>query len=610
MVGYNEFGLGNHVQPARHFPAFVASGCVGGGFRLDQEPSNSGFNRHIQHLQPKAYDLQRSVSPAALMSLTQQSLTMVTDSCTSVKLATGVWDHIQSQHNITDMTSCLGKEGSVDQVDIMQGDPTTSQQLTSTLASAGVAAMLKQHVEDGCTQLPTTFRPSCSKAHSAWSHDGTDFTTGHAQQADCRHTPRSCSPNRATSAAHMNPSCIQGRNKHHVSRLMRPHADSSRWRSMNKALHVPSGWSDEIAALLRRRGKATDRSGWFPYTPVEVLKIERDRQRQQQQELLSSYTPQPGALYPYRSHTVLKVPKVVARATHSSSMSHSSSSQDDTQHHQYEGCLDHPGDCHNDVISVDDVLKLIAEVKQHNKTRDAESAAAGSKHSSSACLHEGSAAAAMESHSDNFPHKQQAINPLCHGGHDDCSEHHHAAGDVHQRDHQQCGPCPQHLQALAQPPQAAKHSQQQQQQQQSHERQALLPQPSAQAAGQQQSPQLEQLKPSQQPRQQLLSEWWRQDPDISRLVIDMLQAETNDPSSSHHTSSTLKLYDTLLHAGQAACTGHQEIQTSAVPSAEQRHAAWVSELCHRPLAHKLQQLQLEAAAALVHSGCDDFMRSG
>lgn len=220
------------------------------------------------------------------------------------------------------------------------------------------------------------------------------------------------------------------------------------------------------------------------------------------------------------------------------------------------------GDCHNDVISVDDVLKLIAEVKQHNKTRDAESAAAGSKHSSSACLHEGSAAAAMESHSDNFPHKQQAINPLCHGGHDDCSEHHHAAGDVHQRDHQQCGPCPQHLQALAQPPQAAKHSQQQQQQQQSHERQALLPQPSAQAAGQQQSPQLEQLKPSQQPRQQLLSEWWRQDPDISRLVIDMLQAETNDPSSSHHTSSTLKLYDTLLHAGQAACTGHQEIQTS------------------------------------------------
>lgn len=103
------------------------------------------------------------------------------------------------------------------------------------------------------------------------------------------------------------------------------------------------GWSDEIAALLRRRGKATDRSGWFPYTPVEVLKIERDRQRQQQQELLSSYTPQPGALYPYRSHTVLKVPKVVARATHSSSMSHSSSSQDDTQHHQYEGCLDHPG---------------------------------------------------------------------------------------------------------------------------------------------------------------------------------------------------------------------------------------------------------------------------
>lgn len=49
---------------------------------------------------------------------------------------------------------------------------------------------------------------------------------------------------------------------------------------------------------------------------------------------------------------------------------------------------------------------------------------------------------------------------------------------------------------------------------------------------------------------------------------------------------------------------------AAVPSAEQRHAAWVSELCHRPLAHKLQQLQLEAAAALVHSGCDDFMRSG
>lgn len=112
---------------------------------------------------------------------------MVTDSCTSVKLATGVWDHIQSQHNITDMTSCLGKEGSVDQVDIMQGDPTTSQQLTSTLASAGVAAMLKQHVEDGCTQLPTTFRPSCSKAHSAWSHDGTDFTTGHAQQVAYSH---------------------------------------------------------------------------------------------------------------------------------------------------------------------------------------------------------------------------------------------------------------------------------------------------------------------------------------------------------------------------------------------------------------------------------------
>lgn len=59
--------------------------------------------------------------------------------------------------------------------------------------------------------------------------------------------------------------------------------------------------SAELQALLDRAAAMQDRSSWFSHTPVQVLKIEREKQQAAQQAWLAEFHPTEGAKYPDRS---------------------------------------------------------------------------------------------------------------------------------------------------------------------------------------------------------------------------------------------------------------------------------------------------------------------
>lgn len=86
--------------------------------------------------------------------------------------------------------------------------------------------------------------------------------------------------------------------------------------------------SIEIQALLDRTSRNLDHSSWFSYTPVQVLKIEQEKQKAAQEAWLAEFHPSDGAKYPKRSAALYGC---TAPAAANASVSRRSSSSRDQQ---------------------------------------------------------------------------------------------------------------------------------------------------------------------------------------------------------------------------------------------------------------------------------------
>jgi hypothetical protein len=221
--------------PPRHFPAFAASGRLGGGFVVEK-PRTTGRSKAAatRPAQQPGSTEGKSLGPEALARAAAQSMA-----------------HAAELH-----------------------------------APAAAAALVTDDGRDrGLTteiDFPTTnFHAAAAVAHSGWRHDGTDFTRGFATQQLRRRTPRRHPDGTSTSSSRHD-----ARRPSTAPAAARPSTSDMRPEGEGDAALLQPHHTAETAAVLQHyfaagsaRGTAAadPRAGWFSMASMEQLRLDRDR---------------------------------------------------------------------------------------------------------------------------------------------------------------------------------------------------------------------------------------------------------------------------------------------------------------------------------------------
>jgi hypothetical protein len=306
--------------------------------------------------------------------------------------------------------------------------------------------------------------------------------------------------------------------------------------------------SDELQPLLDRAAAGQDRSSWFSHTPVQVLKIEREKQRAAQQAWLAEFHPTEGAKYPNRS-----------AGLHSSMCSMVDS---------FAGCVGEVASCGGKVQAGRCCSSMDNEgCRQREGVCNASTCVLYPDHDDDDTVYgiENAAAGACSS--------TQGV-----GQQEDAAHHHH-----HHHHHH--------------------HQQQQQQQQEDEDAWEQQQGPSVtEAVAAECAAARAAAAAAAAARNAPTAPWWEADELLAQRVKQLLQPSQRQ--ASYCCSNTLSMYDALLAANavtaaqlEAAGQLQGEVLLQQLQTPEQLHAAWVADLRGRSAAQRLQQVLAEAAAA-------------